>query len=364
MPTTDRSTRPTTGAAPGIAATPGPLPHPAVLSAEVVLRPYAGPDDLPGMVEAGNAWRIAMGFLELVTLDSMRVQYTSMTNCDPATDCVIAERDGTAAGYARVEWADTRDLERVYAIILVVAPGPGRPAVIDRLFDWGESRSVAIAAGHDTDRPRVLDAFATGADVDLVAACERRGYEVVRRGCEMVRPDLDAIPDVPMPTGLEVRPVRPEHLRAIWEADVEAFRDHWGWVDDSEDGWQHFLAEPLNDPSLWRVAWDGEQVAGQVRSFIDAETNERRGRLTGWTEYISVRRPWRRRGLARALLTDSLRAIRDQGMTEAALSVDAGNETGALVLYEGLGFVIRRTELYFRRPLPGHGAGAPREARR
>ncbi len=204
----------------------------------------------------------------------------------------------------------------------------------------------------------MLDAFSPGADAELIAASERRGYVVVRRGYEMVRADLEAIPDVPLPDGLETRLVRPEHLRAIWEADVEAFRDHWGASDGSEEAWARFLADPLADPSLWRVAWDGDEVAGQVRSYIDAETNARTGRLIGWTESISVRRPWRRRGLARALLADSLRAVRDRGMREAALNVDAGNETGALALYESLGFRVHRSEIIFHRPMPAAGAGA------
>jgi mycothiol synthase len=337
------------------------LPRPTTLPPDVEIRRYRGPGDLPGMSAAANEWRIAMGFLELVTLASMEVQYANMETSDPLTDCFIAERDGTTTGYARVEWADTRDGERTYGTILIVAPGPERPAVVDGLLDVAEARSTAISATHDTDRPRILDLFASGADADVIAAAGRRGYVLVRRGFEMLRPDLDAIPDVPLPPGLEVRPALPEHLRAIWEADAEAFRDHWGWVDDSESGWERFRADPLADPTLWRIAWDGDEIAGQVRSYIDAETNERLGRLTGWTEYISVRRPWRRRGLARALLADSLRAIRDRGMEEAALSVDAGNETGALHLYESLGFTVQRTELIHHRPMPAPAGVASRE---
>ncbi len=106
----------------------------------------------------------------------------------------------------------------------------------------------------------------------------------------MVRPDLEAIPDIPLPDGLEIHPVRSEHLRAIWEAAVEAFRDHWGWVGDAEDLWERFRDEPLSDPDLWRVAWDGDEVAGQVRPYIDTEANDQMGRLIGWTESISVRR--------------------------------------------------------------------------
>jgi ribosomal protein S18 acetylase RimI-like enzyme len=56
-----------------------------------------------------------------------------------------------------------------------------------------------------------------------------------------------------------------------------------------------------------------------------------------------VRRPWRKQGLARALIARSMRLLQEQGMTEAGLGVDAQNPNGALRLYEGLGFrVIRR----------------------
>ena len=359
MSTTDLSTRPTTGAAPDVDGTPGPLPHPAGLPAGVTVRPYAGAADHPGMVAAGNAWRVAMGFLELMTLASHDVFYANIANCDPLADCVVAERGGAIVGYARVEWADARDGERTYSTILIAAPDPDRPAIIDALFDGAEARAAEISVGQATDLPRILDAFASGADTEAIAATERRGYLVVRRGYEMVRPHLDAIPDVPIPPGLEVRPVRPEHLRAIWEADVEAFRDHWGAAsDDSPEAWERFRADPLADPTLWRVAWDGDEVAGQVRAYVDPEANARTGRLTGWTESISVRRPWRRRGLARALLADSLRAIRDRGMEEAALGVDAGNETGALALYESLGFEVHRTEFIFHRPMPARDGAA------
>jgi len=360
MTTIDRSIDPTAPAGSGVHPAPEQLPHPTAAPTGVTLRSYAGPTDLPAMTRAGNAWRIAMGFLELVTLETMTADYASLTNCDPLTDCFLAERDGTVVGYARVEWGDARDGERTYGTIVIVGPDPERPAVIDALLGRAEARAITIASGHDTDRPRILDAFAPGADAELIAACERRGYTVVRRGYEMVRPDLDDIPDVPLPAGLEVRPVLPEHLRAIWEADVEAFRDHWGVSDDSESSWERFRTDPVADHALWRVAWDGGEIAGQVRAYIDADANASTGRLTGWTEYISVRRPWRRRGLARALLADSLRAVRDAGMTEAALGVDAGNETGALALYESLGFVVHRSELIYHRPMPMPDDGAVR----
>jgi len=68
-------------------------------------------------------------------------------------------------------------------------------------------------------------------------------------------------------------------------------------------------------------------------------------------EDISVRRPWRRRGLARALIAASIAVLREQGMTEGALGVDTENPSGALRLYESCGFLAVKREAAYRKPL-------------
>jgi ribosomal protein S18 acetylase RimI-like enzyme len=169
----------------------------------------------------------------------------------------------------------------------------------------------------------------------------------------MVRPNLDPQPDAPMPAGLEIREVQPEHLRAIFDAADEAFRDEWGYRPATEADWELFLTDPLNaDRALWRIAWDGDQVAGQVRSFINAEENERFGQKRGWVENIGVRRPWRKRGLARALIASSIDALRERGMTEGALGVDTENQSGALRLYESVGFRPVSHSTVYRKAIP------------
>ena len=72
----------------------------------------------------------------------------------------------------------------------------------------------------------------------------------------------------------------------------------------------------------------------------------------GWLEHISVRRPWRGRGLGRALTAEGLRRLRAAGMTEAMLGVDAENPTGALGLYERLGFEVHQRTTAYRLELP------------
>ena len=68
----------------------------------------------------------------------------------------------------------------------------------------------------------------------------------------------------------------------------------------------------------------------------------------GWLEHISVRRQWRRRGLGRAITAAAMVRLREAGIDEAMLGVDSENPTGALGLYEGLGFEVDTRSAAYR----------------
>ena len=91
-----------------------------------------------------------------------------------------------------------------------------------------------------------------------------------------------------------------------------------------------------------------------------ADENSRHNRLRGYTEDVCVRRPWRRRGLARALLARSLQVLRERGMTEAALGVDTENPSGALRLYESLGYRPVQRWTVYRKPMEAASGSSPR----
>jgi ribosomal protein S18 acetylase RimI-like enzyme len=95
----------------------------------------------------------------------------------------------------------------------------------------------------------------------------------------------------------------------------------------------------------------GDQIAGGVLNTIYPEENEGLGLKRGWLDSVFTRRPWRRRGLARALIARSLAALRERGMTSAILGVDADNPTGALGLYEGIGFAVESRYTAWRKPM-------------
>ena len=63
---------------------------------------------------------------------------------------------------------------------------------------------------------------------------------------------------------------------------------------------------------------------------------------SAFTESICVRRRWRKKGVASALIARCLHALRDAGYHEASLGVDADNISGALRIYEKMGYRVQQ----------------------
>jgi mycothiol synthase len=99
------------------------------------------------------------------------------------------------------------------------------------------------------------------------------------------------------------------------------------------------------------VAWDGDEIAGAVFNLINAAENKQLDRRRGLLDSVFVRRPWRRQGLAAALVARSLVVLRERGMTSAWLGVDADNPMGAVGVYERAGFVVEMRSIAFRKPM-------------
>jgi ribosomal protein S18 acetylase RimI-like enzyme len=97
------------------------------------------------------------------------------------------------------------------------------------------------------------------------------------------------------------------------------------------------------------MAWDGDEIAGGVICSIWGPENEANGYLRGWVDSVFTRRPWRRRGLAAALIGRGLVLLHERGMTSAQLGVDVANPHEATRLYTSAGFRPDRTRTVYRR---------------
>jgi ribosomal protein S18 acetylase RimI-like enzyme len=136
----------------------------------------------------------------------------------------------------------------------------------------------------------------------------------------------------------------------VHEADQDAFLDGGG--ERRRVPWEEWrrrrMEGPSYDPRLWIVAADGGRVAG---CCIGMPWGDDRPEV-GWIARLGVRRPWRGRGLGRALLARALRRLRERGFARAGLGVRLDNER-ALALYRGAGMEVFARYAHWRRMFAG-----------
>jgi mycothiol synthase len=287
-----------------------------------------------------------------MTVPVLRAEVAPGGMFDPERDARVAEVDGERVGFIRVSSRARGGDKVVHRMDAWTRPEWRRRGVGTALVVWAEDRSRRLrdaGAVGEADAIHEMSGATDENNVGSAAFAEAIGYRAIRYSFEMRR-DLHApILDAPLPEGLELRPVAEADYRPVFDANAEAFKDHWEAAVRTDEDFRHWFDDPDVDPSLWQVAWEGDEIAGVSVNTIYAEENERLGIKVGWLDAVSVRRPWRRRGVGADVIAASLRVLRDRGLDEASLGVDAENPTGALALYERLGFTRHRAFRIYRK---------------
>ena len=314
-------------------------------------RKFRGEPDYQTMVDIINGSKDADGLEWTTSVENTANGYKHLNNCDPYTDMIFAEVDGQTVGYGRCWWDEQLDGKRIYTFFAHLLPEYRQQGIRRHIVHQMESRLATIGSTHPDKHEKLLQAWASDTETHWSQLLESEGYEIVRYGLSMVRPTLDNIPDCPLPAGVEIRNGKKEQFRQIWDAAREAFKDHWGEGEWTENEYEEWQADPTFQPPMWRVAWAGDEIVGGVLNFINHAENEEYGRKRGYTETIFVRKPWRGQGIAKAAIAHSFAAHKEAGMTEAALGLDADNVTGALHLYRKMGFEETKRHMTYRKPL-------------
>jgi len=290
--------------------------------------------------------------VETATLDDVRDWCASSERFDPQQDILFALNDkGTEIGFSRVSWYTGKDDVKLYTQASFLLPTYRKPGVWSEMVKENECRLREIAARH-SHHQRFFQSWATEIQKEWISVLENEGFKAVRHFKNMLH-SLGYIPEHRLPKGIELRPVQVSHYRKIWEAQREVQRELFEfvaeyWTDDNYHAW---LKNPAHTPHLWQIAWDGDQVAGMVLARIDEAENQALHRKRGYTEHIFVRKPWRQRGIAKALIIRSLQELKKQGMEEAELGVDTENESSAYAFYKSMGYHTFSTDIWFRKPM-------------
>lgn len=265
---------------------------------------------------------------------------------NPETDAFLVEtQDGRVVGF--------QDFYNVKNHAHLTIDGYVHPDFkgmgIDRaLMERAEARALEEMKLAAPDLRVYIRSTMDGKDEPAISLHKEMGYATVRYFWRM-EITLDEMPTIPpFPEGIELRPFDKEaHSHLVWQADNEAFNEHWGSHGSTFEEWSFRKFErPEFDPNLWLIAWDGDQIAGF------SQNRYRMG--IGWVGTLGVRKPWRKKGLGLTLLKHSFADFYKRGMKTIGLGVDASNSTGATRLYERAGMHVVSEFVTFEKELrPG-----------
>lgn len=294
-------------------------------------------EDLEAIAELTRINEIELHGEAEATLEDIQHEWQS-PDFNPETDSsVIFSPSGQLVAFIRI---DHHDHAHIY-FDWEIHPEYRDQDLGTYLVHLAEKRAqehIPLAA---SDARVVLLSIADNRDAMARQLFEQNGFHLVRHYWRMAI-EMQEIPAEPQwPTGITVRTMAPGMERAIFEADDAAFRDHWGYIPDKYEEWLYWTTGREGfDPTLWFLAMDGEQIAGISLCGIEQTTG-------AWVHTLGVLRPWRRQGLALALLQHSFRAFYERGLHTVYLAVDAQSLTGATRLYERAGMhIVRQSDRY------------------
>lgn len=308
---------------------------------DIVLQ-AATADDLERICALTNRSEAHDGVPRVLTIAELRDELDDDTVV-LATDVRLASVAGQLAGYVYTFHlpSDIR-LERCYVFGEVDPDFRGR-GVGRTMMAWGVQRATEQLRTSINGLPKYIrvDAY------DFIEAAHRLfarcGFTAVRWFEELLRPLTD-LPDRISIDGIEFRPWpddRDEECRVVKNA---AFEDHWGSTPTSAEKWDQIVRGAVGRPDLSFVAVerDTDRIVAVCVNHRYESDDELVGRRDGWIDTLGTSAHWRGKGLASALIIESLHAFAAAGLTHASIAVDGDNPTGAARLYRSLGFEQRQ----------------------
>jgi mycothiol synthase len=319
----------------------------STLPAGITVRP-ASMDDIQALVALFAARDRELGIEPERTAENFKHDFEAPGIDLQRDTCVALTTTGALVSYALV---DQQQYVHIFASLETRADSR-ESGLADAMLEWAETRAREHIAQAPEGLRVTLRNSCDARNISRQRLLEQHGFQLVRRTYRMQIELAEPLQQPIWPDDIRVRNMQPGMERAVFEADSEAFRDHWGFVQDTFEEWSHHAFNPRTfDSTLWFLAMDGEEIAGFALCAKEDE-NE------GWVHVLGVRRPWRRKGIAQALLHEAFNAFYRRGIHNVFLGVDASNLTGALRVYERAGMhAMREFLIYLKELRPGTEPG-------
>ncbi|MEO6458695.1 MAG: GNAT family N-acetyltransferase [Chloroflexia bacterium] len=314
------------------------------------VRTFRGEDDLQPIVDLINAADDVDQTQDNADVDSLG-NWVNQPGRDLEHDIRIwDDAEGRAVAYAMLHIRPDETNAGAY-FNWQVHPDVRESGVEGEILAWATER--AREAGREHGLPTDLRAFSDQANSYQMAQLERQGFTPARYFFQMRRPlkNGEPVPEPQFPEGYTLRHVASDEDVKGWVDTFNlSFIDHWDFHPATIERRKHRMSAAYYRPDrdLIVVAPDGTFAAFCLCS-IDDEHNKRNSVNEGWIDVLGTRRGFRKMGLGRAMLLAGLHKLKENGIDDAMLGVDADNPTGALGLYESAGFSKYKTAVAFRK---------------
>jgi len=305
----------------------------------VFRRPYAVTDaaalaDLMNIIEAHAGGQPAYTG---ATLDGL----VRALVADPTTDSILVfDGGGTDLIAAAFTTTPPAGGFRVYLTGGVRPDRRGRGIGRD-LLDWQVGRARAIHAARAPGIAWQAEARTPQGDRDAARLFHRLGLPPARYWFEMAA-DTANPPRLPVPDGLRVAAYQVGDADAVYRAHHDAFAANWAFQQRDQASWERLTVGAASfAPELSVLAYEGDRVAGYLLAYGRSDP------ARAYVGQVGVLPPWRRRGLAGAMLARTLATAAATCRGTVELSVDAASATGAVAVYERVGFKVESTAVTY-----------------
>ena len=308
------------------------------------------PDDAGAWAALWTAIEDADGGDAYLSEDDLRQEFGDPGRDHARGSTAIYDGD-TMVGYGLLTCRSTADPVHDMRYSGGVHPAYRGRGLGGELLAWAEQAAVSLHEDRHPGRPLALSSGCLSGNAAAVALHQAKGYQAVRWFHAMLR-DLSApLPPAAVPAGVRIAGYAPDRAEDARLVRNESFRDHWGSTETSAQSWAHVLARGAFRPALSFLAYEGPEPLGVLISHEYDAYRARTGRRELYIAVVGTRATGRKRGIATALLATALSAARAEGYDQASLGVDADSLTGAVRLYERVGFTVDNTWISHRKQL-------------
>lgn len=236
--------------------------------------------------------------------------------------------------------------------------GIGRRLLAEQL-----ARAEALHAERHPGVPARITVGVYDHDESAKALVKAAGLTASRQFFDMER---DLRTDAPAPWAarppLRIVPFETARDEEVRRAHNVAFREHYASTERNPASWKQWFTGSRNfRAELSFLALDGRgedaAVAAYLLGYFYTADEAATGRREAWIGQLGTLPAWRGRGAGSALLAHALSAYRAAGYQQAGLDVDSANGSGALGLYERVGFRVTHSVTSWERQVAAQPAG-------